>query len=161
MESVEGLLSTKEAANQWFLNDSTIRKAIKSKRFKEGIDCIKIGKQWLVSKEAMKREFGEMEITQLDSSVEQKIIDLILEDRLSSLIKNIRRDHVEDGYEFVLRDLFDQDDWRGISIWPGDRRLDVPFSEKIEKNHNYIQKIGNRKDGVALYRIDLSKFQHS
>ena len=54
----EDLYSLKEAADIWHLEESTIRKAIASNRFVEGKDVKKFGKQWVVSKNAMEREYG-------------------------------------------------------------------------------------------------------
>ena len=41
------------------LNESTLRKAITYGKLVNGIDVCKFGKQWVVSTEAMKREYGE------------------------------------------------------------------------------------------------------
>lgn len=54
----EDLHSLKEAADIWHLEESTIRKAIASNRFVEGKDVKKFGKQWVVTKNAMEREYG-------------------------------------------------------------------------------------------------------
>lgn len=51
-------LSLKEAAELYNRDDSTLRRAIMSGRLKEGIDCKKYGKQWVVLKSAMDREYG-------------------------------------------------------------------------------------------------------
>lgn len=52
------LFSIKEAAEMWHLEESTIRKAIASKKFIEGNDVRKFGKQWVISKSAMERVYG-------------------------------------------------------------------------------------------------------
>lgn len=54
----EDLYSLKEAADIWHLEESTIRKAIASNRFVEDKDVKKFGKQWVVTKNAMEREYG-------------------------------------------------------------------------------------------------------
>jgi hypothetical protein len=43
----------------WGLNESTLRKAIAYGKLKAGVDACKYGKQWVVSTEAMRREYGE------------------------------------------------------------------------------------------------------
>lgn len=54
----DGLLSFKDASDIWNLDESTLRKAVSSKRFINGIDVCKFGKQWVVTIESMKREYG-------------------------------------------------------------------------------------------------------
>lgn len=53
------LLSLSDAAKQWNLDDSTLRKAIASGKLKEGVDVQKYGKQWVITKAAMIRYYGE------------------------------------------------------------------------------------------------------
>ena len=53
------ILSFRDATDIWGLNESTLRKAVAYKKLVEGIDVRKYGKQWVVSKEAMLREYGE------------------------------------------------------------------------------------------------------
>lgn len=54
----ENLYSLKEAADLWHLEESTLRKAIANKKFIENKDVRKFGKQWVISKKAMEREYG-------------------------------------------------------------------------------------------------------
>ncbi len=53
-----GLLSFSDATALWGLNESTLRKAITYGKLKEGVDALKFGKQWVITKEAMLREYG-------------------------------------------------------------------------------------------------------
>ena len=55
----DGLLSMGDATFLWNLNESTLRKAISYGKLVNGVDVCKFGKQWVVSAEAMKREYGE------------------------------------------------------------------------------------------------------
>ena len=48
-----------EAAGKWELDKSTLRKAVVSGRFKEGVDYRKAGGTNLVTKAAMTREYGK------------------------------------------------------------------------------------------------------
>lgn len=57
----DGLMACSDAASLWSLNESTLRKAIACGRLKSGTDVCKYGKQWVVSREAMVREFGSLE----------------------------------------------------------------------------------------------------
>ena len=55
----DGLMSFGDATELWQLNDSTLRKAIIYGKLVNGVDVCKFGKQWVISSEAMKREYGE------------------------------------------------------------------------------------------------------
>lgn len=54
----DGLLAFSDATELWGLNESTLRKAIIYGKLVNGVDVCKFGKQWVVSIEAMKREYG-------------------------------------------------------------------------------------------------------
>jgi len=58
----DGLMSLNDATTLWSLNESTLRKAISYGKLVEGVDVCKFGKQWVVSAEAMKREYGDLTI---------------------------------------------------------------------------------------------------
>lgn len=58
-----GLMAFSDATFLWNLNESTLRKAITYGKLVNGIDVCKFGKQWVVSIDAMKREYGEPLIT--------------------------------------------------------------------------------------------------
>ena len=55
----DGLIAFTEATELWKLNESTLRKAIIYGKLISGIDACKFGKQWVVSIDAMKREYGD------------------------------------------------------------------------------------------------------
>lgn len=54
----DGLIAFSDATELWGLNESTLRKAITYGKLVNGVDVCKFGKQWVVSLEAMKREYG-------------------------------------------------------------------------------------------------------
>lgn len=56
----DGLLAFSDATELWGLNESTLRKAITYGKLVNGVDVCKFGKQWVVSIEAMKREYGNI-----------------------------------------------------------------------------------------------------
>ena len=60
MSRFEGLMSFKEAAEKWKLDDSTLRKAVANGKLTEDVDVKKFGKQWVITVEAMTRLFGEL-----------------------------------------------------------------------------------------------------
>ena len=55
----DGLIAMSDATLLWGLHESTLRKAIAYGKLVNGIDACKYGKQWVISAEAMKREYGQ------------------------------------------------------------------------------------------------------
>ena len=58
----DGLMAFSDASALWALNESTLRKAISYGKLVEGVEVCKFGKQWVISINAMKREYGEPRI---------------------------------------------------------------------------------------------------
>ena len=56
----DGLIAFSDATELWGLNESTLRKAISYGKLINGVDVCKFGKQWVVSIEAMNREYGNI-----------------------------------------------------------------------------------------------------
>ena len=54
----DGLMAFSDATELWGLNESTLRKAIAYGKLVNGVDVCKFGKQWVVSVDAMEREYG-------------------------------------------------------------------------------------------------------
>lgn len=52
------LMSTTDAEIKYRKQPGTIRKGIAQGKFKEGKDCKKFGKQWVILVEALEREYG-------------------------------------------------------------------------------------------------------
>lgn len=55
----DGLMAFTDATQLWGLNESTLRKAIAYGKLVYGVDACKYGKQWVISTEAMMREYGQ------------------------------------------------------------------------------------------------------
>lgn len=55
----DGLLALSDATELWGLSESTLRKAISYGKLVNGVDVCKFGKQWVVSMDSLKREYGE------------------------------------------------------------------------------------------------------
>ncbi len=55
----DGLMAFTDATELWGLNESTLRKAIAYGKLIYGVDACKYGKQWVISADAMRREYGE------------------------------------------------------------------------------------------------------
>lgn len=55
----DGLMSLSEAASRWNRADATLRQAILRGKFNIGIDAKRFGKQWIITEDAMRREYGE------------------------------------------------------------------------------------------------------
>ena len=54
----DDLIALSDATALWGLNESTLRKAISYGKLVNGVDVCKFGKQWVVSRSAMEREYG-------------------------------------------------------------------------------------------------------
>lgn len=52
------LCTPSEMADILHIDDSTIRQAIRSGRLKIGEDCLQMGKQWVLSRQAWKTMYG-------------------------------------------------------------------------------------------------------
>lgn len=55
----DGLMSFADASELWGLSESTLRKAVSYGKIVPGVDARKYGKQWIVTREAMSREYGQ------------------------------------------------------------------------------------------------------
>ena len=55
----DNLMAFGDATELWGLNESTLRKAIAYGRLVNGVDVCKYGKQWVITMDAMRREYGE------------------------------------------------------------------------------------------------------
>ena len=64
-----GLMAFGDASRIWNLNESTLRKALVYGKLKAGIDCCKYGKQWIITREAMVREYGSPAIHTSEGNV--------------------------------------------------------------------------------------------
>jgi hypothetical protein len=58
----DGLMAFSDATLLWGLNESTLRKAISYGKLVNGVDACKFGKQWVISVDAMLREYGDPKI---------------------------------------------------------------------------------------------------
>ena len=54
-----GLMAYSASTQLWGLNESTLRKAITYGKLVNGVDVCKYGKQWVISSDAMVREYGQ------------------------------------------------------------------------------------------------------
>lgn len=55
----DGLMSFSDASELWGLSESTLRKAGAYGKIVPRVDARKYGKQWIVNRDAMTREYGE------------------------------------------------------------------------------------------------------
>ena len=55
----DDLISFADASELWGLSESTLRKAVSYGKIVPGVDARKYGKQWIVTREAMEREYGK------------------------------------------------------------------------------------------------------
>lgn len=52
------LMAFSDATELWGLSESTLRKAVAYGKLINGVDVCKFGKQWVISTDAMQREYG-------------------------------------------------------------------------------------------------------
>ena len=55
----DNLMSFADATDLWGLGESTLRKAVSYGKPVDGVDVRRFGKQWIVSLDAMRREYGK------------------------------------------------------------------------------------------------------
>lgn len=55
----DDIIGFSEATEMWGLADSTLRKAVANGKLREGIDCKKVGRDWVTTIEIMEREYGK------------------------------------------------------------------------------------------------------
>lgn len=55
----DSLMAFSDATTLWGLNESTLRKAVSYGKLVNGVDVCKFGKQWVVTRDAMRREYGD------------------------------------------------------------------------------------------------------
>lgn len=55
----DGLMAFSDASELWGLSESTLRKAVAYGKLVARVDARKYGKQWIVTREAMNREYGD------------------------------------------------------------------------------------------------------
>ena len=53
------IMSPADAEVKYGKQPGTIRKGIAQGKFKEGEDCKKFGKQWVITTESLEREYGD------------------------------------------------------------------------------------------------------
>ena len=59
----DGLMSFSDASELWGLSESALRKAVTYGKIAPGVDARTFGKQWVVTRDAMYREYGDPERT--------------------------------------------------------------------------------------------------
>lgn len=62
--------SFKEAADRWGLDDSTLRKLIKTKKVQRGIDFKRSGSTYLITRDCMERVYGEIKLPERSEKIE-------------------------------------------------------------------------------------------
>src|SRR5690606_569697 len=82
-----------------------------------------------------------------------KIIDIILEDRINMIKKNIEMGNIGFGYTFILKDLFYPEDWDYLSDKIGNWQLGRAFSNKVRTGKYPIERTENDSQGYAQYMI--------
>lgn len=82
-----------------------------------------------------------------------KAIDIVLENRIDMIIKNMDESNIDFGFKFILTDLFHPDDWDYLSNALGNWQIGRAFSNKINSNGYPIERIENNSQGYAQYMV--------
>ncbi len=114
----------------------------------------KISKEELANMELVVEEFDRSLIKDIDIEENKaEVIDIILEDRIDMINKNIEIGNIDFGYTFILKDLFYPEDWEYLSDKVGNWQLGRGFSSKINTGEYPIERIENDSQGYAQYMI--------
>lgn len=72
--SIDNVLTVSEAARKWGIVEGTIRAAIRTNKFIDGVDYRKAGKITLITKDAMLRLYNEPknDISENNNSIEEE-----------------------------------------------------------------------------------------
>lgn len=68
----DNLISFVYATKRWEMNESTLRKAVQYGKFTKGIDVMRFGNQWVITREAMEREYGPMPLVECEKENGEK-----------------------------------------------------------------------------------------
>lgn len=92
MNNLKEVLTITEAAELWGKEVSTLRRVIKNGKFTYGIDYRKSGSTWLITKTAMEKVYGKLEIEMSNEFVEikNKVFEKIIHEDITE-IDNVTR----------------------------------------------------------------------
>lgn len=95
--------------------------------------------------------------TILDGVMDNRVeaINMVIDDRINMIMKNIESGNIGDGYTFIFTDLFQKDDWSYLSDEFGNWHFGRLFSSRINDGGYPIERIGQNKKGYANYKIIL------
>lgn len=137
------LISLKEAADTWHLEQSTIRKAIAADKFIVGVDVKKFGKQWVIDKKAMSRVYGYLnnetsENEDISAMKKRQIYYFINEcfigytKKYSIDIKNARKEFIKYNIIDYLYECYDY-----LHLQNTNKTI-VDISSRIRRGINYV-----------------------
>lgn len=105
------LLSLKEASNMWHLEESTLRKAITFNKFILNEEVKKFGKQWVITKQAMERVYGYLDVNLNveDEYSEKKKLQIyyFITDCFNNYSKKYKESFSKTNDEFKTYGIFD------------------------------------------------------
>lgn len=110
----DSLIGMSDATELWNLNESTLRKAISYGKLKVGYDACNYGKQWVVTKKAMLREYGNIEqfpvegLCAAGKNEEYKAESKKNNEQLAMLIHDFKCTDPKDMYFDVLRNAMEK-----------------------------------------------------
>ena len=107
MENIfDNLLSLKEASDLYGFEESTLRKAIAFNKFVVNKDIRKFGKQWVITKQALEREYGIKDNNQKYSEyVNNCMINYLVIDAINGYSKSFNLNKEKTIKLFIKKDI--------------------------------------------------------
>lgn len=83
-------------------------------------------------------------------------MNIIVDDRLEELRRLLDEGKLKDGDEFILIDIFDKDQWKGLQYYPGNWDIGRLFKTKLDKTDLPIKRHPDvkKKDMGAVYIVE-------
>lgn len=123
MGQFEGLYSISEAAEMCAVDTSTLRRAIKKGKIKEGFDCRKFGKQWVLTYDAISILMNMKYFRKGAEDLTKKEIEYIKKHLLGKTyneLDNKRKKEIDLAlYEIDYADHLDKGEWVLVDYWFG------------------------------------------
>lgn len=96
-----------------------------------------------------------MNIRKIDSLVTEKIVNMIVDDRLLMLREIIESSNLDHGDEFTIKDLFNKEEWEVIKLYPGIDKTSKIFKIKLSSTSIPVKldSNGKLKDNLEVYMV--------
>lgn len=97
-----------------------------------------------------------MDIKKISEERTKEIIDIVIEDRLLELKRLLKEDQLKEGDEFILTEIFNEEEWSGLYYYPGNWTIGGRFGYKLKKSNLPIIRHpdGKKRKKGAVYIVD-------